>query len=91
MGIGYRIIIKGTVQGVFFRKKAKTCADELHMKGSIKNLEDGRVEIILEGSSGDVTLLLHTLKERADSYHINDYTAEPLQLEKTFHSFEIIR
>ncbi|MBI1812439.1 acylphosphatase [Candidatus Peregrinibacteria bacterium] len=42
--------IIGSVQGVFFRARAKQVADELGIKGWIRNAEDGSVEIHAEGT-----------------------------------------
>jgi len=44
-----RFIVKGTVQGIFFRQFVKTHADELKLRGFVRNLEDGTVEIVAEG------------------------------------------
>jgi acylphosphatase len=44
-----RLFITGTVQGVFFRKWAKEEADKLGVRGHVRNLSDGRVEIFIEG------------------------------------------
>ncbi|MBU4139145.1 MAG: acylphosphatase, partial [Euryarchaeota archaeon] len=43
------VLVSGTVQGVFFRASAKKIADELHLTGWVRNLDDGRVEAIIEG------------------------------------------
>ena len=42
------IIVKGIVQNVFFRDNTKKKAKEFGMKGSVKNLEDGSVEIFVK-------------------------------------------
>jgi acylphosphatase len=44
------ILISGRVQGVFFRAMTKHKADELGIKGFVKNLGDGSVYIEAEGS-----------------------------------------
>jgi acylphosphatase len=46
-----RIIFSGNVQGVFLRANAKKKADELGVKGWIRNLPDGRVEMVAEGKN----------------------------------------
>lgn len=48
------ILVKGKVQGVFFRKCAKDKADELNVSGVIKNLNDGSVYI--EATGGEDAL-----------------------------------
>jgi Acylphosphatases len=45
------IIVKGLVQGVFFRANLKRVAEENNVKGWVRNLPDGEtVEAVLEGS-----------------------------------------
>ncbi|HEY3405900.1 MAG TPA: acylphosphatase [Ohtaekwangia sp.] len=44
------IQVKGKVQGVFFRASTKTKADELGVKGFVKNEGDGSVYIEAEGN-----------------------------------------
>ena len=46
-----RLYITGTVQGIFFRQFIKENADQNGVRGYIRNLEDGRVEIFLEKSN----------------------------------------
>ena len=49
-----RLIISGTVQGIFFRRFVKDNADKNNVKGFVRNLEDGRLEIFLEGDQENV-------------------------------------
>jgi len=49
-----KIIIKGTVQGVFFRNFVKENADNLGLNGFVRNLENGTVEIFIEGDIDNV-------------------------------------
>ena len=43
-----QILVSGRVQGVSFRYNIKEKADELGLKGWVKNLDDGRVEIVVD-------------------------------------------
>jgi len=43
------LIVKGRVQGVFFRVEAKRKADELGLTGWVRNNPDGTVEAVAEG------------------------------------------
>ena len=54
-----KIILSGTVQGVFFRKFVKENADNLNVRGFVRNLDDGRLEIIAEGRDDRVDELLN--------------------------------
>lgn len=46
--------ITGRVQGVMFRQSAIAVADELGLHGWIRNLADGRIELVIEGPPEDV-------------------------------------
>ncbi len=44
-----RIIVSGKVQGVFFRASTRDQASTLGIAGFVRNLYDGRVEIVAQG------------------------------------------
>lgn len=44
-----RLYISGRVQGVFFRAETQRTARNLKLTGWVRNMEDGRVEALLEG------------------------------------------
>lgn len=46
----YHLLIKGEVQGVFYRATAKKVADELGITGWIKNTADENVEAVVSGT-----------------------------------------
>ena len=45
----FRIIVTGTVQGVFFRARTQELAGQLRLTGWVKNNKDGSVEIHAQG------------------------------------------
>ncbi len=52
------ILVRGLVQGVSFRYSTKVKADELNLTGSVKNLRDGRVEVVSEGDEKEISKLI---------------------------------
>lgn len=58
-----RVYITGNVQGVFFRAFIKESAEKLNIKGFTRNLEDGRVEIFIEGDTNEVNKMLELCKK----------------------------
>jgi len=44
------LLIEGRVQGVFYRAFTRNLASKLGLNGWAKNLYDGRVEVLFEGS-----------------------------------------
>ena len=57
------IFIKGRVQMVSFRYYTKEKALELNLNGWIRNLDDGRVEVVVEGIEDKIKEMLEFLKE----------------------------
>ena len=58
-----RLYITGLVQGIFFRAFIKENAERLNVKGFCRNLDDGRVEVFLEGDSGGVNKMMDLCKQ----------------------------
>lgn len=45
-----KCLVTGRVQGVYYRAAARERAAELGLDGSARNLADGRVEVIVQGT-----------------------------------------
>ncbi len=56
------IYVKGLVQGVSYRYYTKRKADELRLSGGVRNLRDGRVEVICEGAEEDIARMVEWCK-----------------------------
>ena len=52
------ILVKGRVQGVYFRASAKQTATELNIRGHVENLSDGDVRIVAEGETENLEKLI---------------------------------
>jgi len=52
------VYYSGTVQGVGFRFTARRLASDYPVTGFVRNLPDGRVELVAEGEEGDVEAFL---------------------------------
>ena len=57
------VFITGKVQGVFFRAHMQRIARSLGFTGWVKNLGDGRVEAVLEGSETNLEAMLDWCRE----------------------------
>ena len=86
----YNITVSGLVQGVWFRKYAKNKADELGIKGYLKNNEDSNVYLEAEGDSLMLDIFLEWLKVGSPMSIVSsvDYIIGVL---KNFNYFEIKR
>ena len=61
----------GTVQGVGFRYTTRSFAVELTLSGWVRNLADGRVEIMVEGTQDDIDKLCQRLEEQFEGHILN--------------------
>jgi acylphosphatase len=83
------IHICGTVQGVGFRYTTLSFAEQSSLTGWVKNLSDGRVEVIVEGPREGIEELLSKLKGQFGSF-IRDHHIEWSEAKKEFDKFSII-
>lgn len=65
------IYYEGRVQGVGFRFTAEYIAQDLKITGWVKNLSDGRVELLAEGPEDSLQELLTRIKTRMGPYIFN--------------------
>jgi len=85
-----RLIIKGKVQGVFYRATAQDVADLLGIKGWIRNLPDNNVEITATASEEILQKFINWCKQGPPKAKVNEVIIEELTLEE-FKGFRIIR
>jgi len=52
------IVVRGRVQGVYFRYATKRMADDFNVTGRVRNRGDGSVEIVCEGDDKDIARLV---------------------------------
>jgi acylphosphatase len=57
-----RVIVRGRVQGVYFRDYTRRQAQELGVSGWVRNLPDRGVEAVIEGEAGSVEAMLAWLR-----------------------------
>ena len=62
MKIRVHIFVSGRVQGVFFRDHTQRWASSLGLTGWVRNLNDGRVEAVVEGDRPKIEDLIAKLK-----------------------------
>ena len=75
-----RVFAGGRVQGVAYRFYAEKCAVRLDITGWVRNLPDGRVEVLAEGSDEHIETFLDCLKAgprlaRVESFEVRRETS----------------
>ncbi len=83
------VYFSGNVQGVGFRYATRQMANQYHITGWVKNLRDGRVEMLAEGDRPEVEEFLKALLQGMDRY-ISDSEAEWGDAPRQFSLFEVI-
>ncbi len=87
MTIGKRVIYSGRVQGVGFRYTVQRLAMSFVVTGFVRNLPDGTVELVAEGTVEEVDRFLAAVAGRMAAYIENatESTREP----EGIHRFQI--
>jgi acylphosphatase len=70
-----RVFFTGRVQGVGFRATCRWLARGFDIAGYVRNLPDGRVELVAEGDPGEIDRFLHAIEQEAGGF-IRDIHAE---------------
>ena len=81
------LIISGRVQGVYFRHHTNIEANKLGLTGFVRNLSNGNVEVIAEGSEEKLKELIQFCRKGPDSANVENVDItyeEPKQEFKTF-------
>jgi acylphosphatase len=90
MTIARHLRITGLVQGVFFRAWTREQAEQLDIRGWVRNCPDGAVEAHLEGDKSAVEQLIDSMRQgppnaRVDHLQVGEAAAE------NFGRFEVRR
>jgi acylphosphatase len=82
-------IVKGKVQGVFFRDNTRIEAEKYGITGWVRNLSDGSVETIMCGDQADIEHMKKWLTQGIPPAEVHDLTIEELSNIQNFPSFTI--
>ena len=85
------VYFSGRVQGVGFRYTTKTVATGFELTGIVRNLPDGRVELIAEGLRTELDAFRAALHDAGLAGFIRDEQVSWGNAKNEFRGFEIVR
>lgn len=85
-----QIIFAGRVQGVGFRWTSANQARSFDVVGTVENLPDGTVELIVEGSAQEIERFLESVVENTHG-HVKSMEQQQSAATGEFSSFRILR
>lgn len=81
----------GRVQGVGFRYRVKSLARGFEVMGSVRNLPDGRVELLVEGMQAELSAFQQAIRESELGHFIGHEAVNWSPPEGDLRGFEIVR
>ena len=85
----FQAFVSGAVQGVGFRYFAMNAAHGLGVTGWVRNLYDGSVQVVAEGSRQDLEKLLQILRQGPLSGRVDEVRDSWFEFQGEFDRFEV--
>ena len=84
-------IVHGLVQGVFYRHNTRLQAERIGLVGTVRNLPDGTVRVVAEGTRDQLERLLRWLHRGPESAAVDRVTVSWEEPNGQYHEFRIAR
>jgi acylphosphatase len=84
-----QIFYSGHVQGVGFRYTAKSTAAGFEVTGTVRNLPDGRVELVAEGTRDELEAFRQAIREAGMEHFIRNEDVHWAEASGKLRGFEI--
>ena len=84
------MVVRGKVQGVFYRVSARDAAEERGITGWVRNRQDGSVEIIASGEEEAVRSFGNWCRQGPKGAHVTGVEWEE-QAYQPFEAFTVLR
>lgn len=85
-----RLFLTGSMQSLFFKQFVKEAAETHGVSGFLRNREDGRVEIFIEGAKDDVDAVAAICRRGPKFTQIRDVEEQEERLQD-FKEFKVLR
>ena len=84
------ILIRGKVQGVFFRQALKVIAKNNNVLGWVRNLKDGHVEAVLEGDNKSINSVIEWIHIGPANSRVDHIEVNNEEFKNEFSIFEVL-
>ena len=84
------LFYSGRVQGVGFRYAVRRVAEGFEVTGTVRNLADGRVELLAEGTENELEAFRKSIREAGLDHFIQNEVVNWGEAENEFSGFEIV-
>jgi acylphosphatase len=85
-----RLFVTGRVQGVFFRQSLKAKSIQNDVFGWVKNLQDGRVECLLEGNEENISILVEWANSGPANAIVENVEVHNEKFDNEFTKFDVL-
>jgi len=85
-----RLFVTGRVQGVFFRQSLKAKSIQNDVFGWVKNLQDGRVECLLEGNEENIRILVEWANSGPANAIVENVEVHNEKFDNEFTTFDVL-
>ncbi len=84
------VLVKGKVQGVFYRASAKEMAVKMGISGWVKNTRDGNVELMITGEKDNIESYIAWCRQGPERAKVEELIWEEKE-STSFNDFQIVR
>ena len=84
-----RLVVRGEVQGVYFRQSTRQMAERLNLRGWVANRDDGSVELEAEGEESAVRQLAEWAHQGPPAARVERVEVEPGEPTGEFDGFDV--
>jgi acylphosphatase len=90
MLVGRRFVVSGRVQGVGFRFFARDAARREGLSGTVRNLDDGDVEVVAEGDEDAIRRFEIALRQGPIGARVDNVQIDLAPASNRLHDFRIL-
>ena len=76
--VAVRVVIRGRVQGVWFRAWTENVARDLCLDGWVRNRSDGTVEAVFAGPAPVIDRMINNCREGPPAAEVESVSKEPI-------------